>query len=806
MPSEFPANPILNSPFRRPERHFGLGAGGAPTGTILEGRRPGSGLVEELRRQVGAWRALPPRKWAVSGETERLLRHWRDPERRANRLFFCQLEAAETIIWIAERAPADMRTRLAAADPELGRLAIRMATGTGKTTVMAMLIAWHAANKAADRDNPAYSDNFLILCPGLTIRERLRVLLPGHAENCYEAQDLVPPEMLDSLSAARIRIVNVQAFKPRPPPGATTLARALLRGREEQAAAPEIRIGRACAGLGGPVLVLNDEAHHCWRGEGEEGRIWLQGIEAVRRRLGLRGVYDFSATPFFLRGSGRGEGTLFPWVVGDFPLIDAIESGIVKVPRRAMAETGGDPLRAVEALYPHYREVFESWRAAAMPTPPVFIIVCGTTRLSRQVFDHVRTQLPLFRPEPDGTPRTLLIDSAQLESGEAMGTDFRRAAAGEIRELRRRAGRELSDEELLREAMRTIGRPGKLGAPIRCVVSVAMLTEGWDARTVTHILGLRAFASQLLCEQVAGRGLRRVGPAGERPAPEFVDISGIPLAFMAPASATAPKPPPAPFPVILRDRPPVRYPRVIGYRAGFPVERLHPAFSAASRLATGEPAGEAREGERVFALASLTLQRWFRDGEGNPKTHLFPDLVTIATAWMRDWLEGGLATRMLEEEAARRIARSCLLVMEGDGHPRPVLDPRRPEGSGGGSGPILCTDAEEEAFCRSLDAMPETLAFLAKGRMDFAIPYVAEGEARHWRPDFILRLDAGRGWGDAINLVIARDPPSADFAAEKAAAMRTLWLPCVNADGRFGRWDFLAAKDAAAIRSYLDAR
>jgi len=853
--SAFPRNPILGTAYRAPVRHFELDALGAPTGRICEGRREAAGLAEELRREVASWRALPPNSWGVSGTTKRLLRHWRDPERREHRLFFCQLEAIETLIWIAELAPSALRARIAAADPEFGRLAVKMATGTGKTTVMAMLIAWHALNKAADPLNPLYADAFLILCPGLTIRGRLRVLQPGHRDNCYQAQDLVPADMMADLALARIRIVNFQAFKPRPHPGATGLARALLRGREA-APSQEIAVERVCAGLAGRggIAVLNDEAHHCWRGRtaGVGARVWLDGIEAVRQRQGVRAVYDFSATPFFLRGSGYPEGTQFPWVVSDFPLVDAIESGIVKVPRRAAPDLGlprkaaivkdDDPFEAIGTLYAHYRQIFALWAEAGQAMPPVFVIVCGTTRVSKQIFDHVTETLPLFARDADGTPRTLLIDSAQLESGEAMGAAFRKAAAEEIQALRRFSGQELRDEDLLREAMNSVGKPGRLGAPIRCVISVAMLNEGWDTKTVTHILGLRPFASPLLCEQVVGRGLRRVSSFGVSLGgdAEYVDVAGIPFGFMADAAMAAPKLPPAPRLVAVPNREEIRFPRLQGYRAGFPAERLRAAFSEESILigdvsygpspACGRGRGPARRagrvragadvpmpqpfelfdrsphppasgplplpqaGEglsdgRVFALAMRTLRRWFLDGEGQPRAHLLPDLAAITGEWLRQCLTGCLSTEALIEEAAARIAQSCVLVQSGGTHPRPVLDPAAGVGTHAGTGLIACADAAEAAFCEALAALPGSIALMKNTGTGLAIPYVAEGEPRRWLPDFILRLDDG-GNGP-LNLVVERGFRQSPFSAEKAAAIRDLWLPCVNADGRFGRWDFL---------------
>jgi type III restriction enzyme len=383
------------------------------------------------------------------------------------------------------------------------------------------------------------------------------------------------------------------------------------------------------------ILAINDEAHHCYREKpadpddedlkgderkeaeqnNEAARLWISGLEAVNRQLGLSRVIDLSATPFFLRGSGYAEATLFPWTMSDFSLMDAIESGIVKLPRVPVAENipgdkGGmpmfrnlweniradmpkkgrsrgeelDPLElptrlqtALEALYGHYEKTFDVWKKAGIKVPPCFIIVCQNTAISKLVYDFisgfhrkgedgttslVNGRLALFRNFDETTgnplprPNTLLIDSTQLEAGDALDDNFRSMAADEIERFRRdivertgdvRAGDNISDQELLREAMNTVGKPGQLGGGIRCVVSVSMLTEGWDANTVTHILGIRAFGTQLLCEQVVGRALRRqsydLNDEGLFNV-EYADIFGIPFDFTSQPDVPPPPPPP----------------------------------------------------------------------------------------------------------------------------------------------------------------------------------------------------------------------------------------------------------------------
>ena len=476
----------------------------------------------------------------------------------------------------------------------------KLATGAGKTTVMAMLIAWQTINAVRHPGSKRFTRGFLVVAPGLTIKDRLRVLQPNDPDSYYASRELVPGDMLDDVRRAKIVITNFHAFKLRERIDLSAGGRTLLQGRGEELNTLETEgqmLQRVMPDLMGTknILVLNDEAHHCYRAKpkdpdeedlkGDErkeaennnklARLWISGLEAVQRKLGLTRVIDLSATPFFLRGSGYAEGTLFPWTMSDFSLMDAIECGIVKLPRVPVAENipgdempvyrnlweniradkpkkgrgrgeDLDPLRlptrlqtALQALYGHYDKTFKLWEENGIRVPSCFIIVCQNTAISKLVYDYIsgfhrksedgtttleNGRLALFRNFDDTTgnplprPNTLLIDSEQLEAGDALDDNFRGMAADEIERFRReivertgdaRAGENLSDQELLREVMNTVGKLGQLGGSIRCVVSVSMLTEGWDANTVTHVLGIRAFGTQLLCEQVIGRALRR---------------------------------------------------------------------------------------------------------------------------------------------------------------------------------------------------------------------------------------------------------------------------------------------------------
>jgi type III restriction enzyme len=986
MASAFVNNPILNSPFREPDRHFRLSDDGTPTEIIEPTRRTSSyvvpvpsarrggprqaelelegddeptgrntpnALVNEIRSHIREWRGLAASQWGVTHDTARLLQHWRDVQ-RDKPLFFCQVEAAETVIWLTEVAPRHkvwetVRTANEEANPDLLRLAMKMATGSGKTTVMAMLIAWHTINKARRRNSRTFSDCFLIVTPGITIKDRLRVLLPSDPENYYETRNIVPADMLDDVRKAQIVITNYHGFKRRETIEAPKLTKAILAGRSEEFSTIESEgemIARVCRELMGRrgIIVINDEAHHCYRhkvrGEEEKeerlgadekaeakrneeaARVWISGLEAVRRKLGIGAVYDLSATPFFLRGSGYAEGTLFPWVVSDFSLIDAIESGIVKVPRVPVSDNqvGGllpqyrdlwrhigkklprknrtnqgemDPddlppplLGALHALYEHYEKVFEKWQAAGQGTPPVFIIVCINTSVSKLVYDYVagyerqegeRTVLipgkhALFRNVEDGRwlhrPRTLLIDSEQLESGEALSADFKKIAAAEIDEFKHELrvrfpgidAEKISDETLLREAMNTVGKPGKLGEHIRCVVSVSMLTEGWDANTVTHILGVRAFGTQLLCEQVVGRALRRVSYEPDKDGlfeAEYADILGVPFTFAAGPEIAAPKPPrPTTRVFAVEDRAEaceIRFPRVTGYRVTLPRERLVARFTANSKLeitpddvATRtrmEPiVGEQevltldklrakRPSEVAFAVAGHALRSRFRDDDGNLKPFLFPQLLRITQDWMRECLvcrgdtfPAFLLWRDFADMAAERIYTAVAGEAKGPEAIRPILDSYNREGSSRhvkfetsrsslfATSPGKCHvnfvvgDSDWELhFAQELEDMPEVLAYVKNQNLFFEVPYVNEGEERRYLPDYIVRLDLGGG--ETLNLVAEIIGFRRRDKQAKTDTMERLWVPAINNHGRFGRWGFVELTEvddaAKTIRAYV---
>jgi type III restriction enzyme len=677
LPIQAPVEePIINSPYVIPKAHWAYDKSGKAnkisgrrearyfwttqrvmTGqTDLEGVGGDYGserlpLVNALRVDVAKWRESGYEN--ASQVTKKLLAHWTRGDRK-RRFFFCQLEAVETIIYLNEILASGRRTRFnqtvtpqdyaamikgekppLAADmgdeffprlcdqpwdagqKALTRYGCKMATGSGKTVVMAMLVAWSFCNRGSVPGDTRFPSAVVVACPNLTVRERLQVLrTDGDPEKSYYAQfDIVPATLRGLLSVGRVMVTNWHAFAPESEHAEGGATYAVVQKGEEGADAFARRVLRDLYGRG-EVLVMNDESHHAYRpappeaavktkkkkgdesGFGDasdddqkEATVWVEGLDKLNASVGVRCCIDLSATPFYLGGSGYIEGSPFPWLVSDFGLVDAIESGITKIPRLPVADTSGRPdpkffrlwdeiKRQLKAqgdanfdrgkpkpeatwrqaepafnmLTSQWQERFEQHREAKGGqtfVPPVIIVVCDNTDMAQVFFEKIsgetveeiseedddgtvttrkeRRYNPAGVPFPDlantaGRTVTLRIDSKLLAEAE-VGTA---------------TGSKLKEAERLRELIANVGKPGTPGEHIRCVVSVQMLTEGWDANNVTQILGLRAFGSQLLCEQVVGRGLRRISydayidekSGEERLRPEYVDVYGIPFSVI----------------------------------------------------------------------------------------------------------------------------------------------------------------------------------------------------------------------------------------------------------------------------------
>lgn len=824
-------NPILNNPYEEPRRHYATSLGGELNyDDIRRGRRPFSGqvqsvpvrqrqgeslsvqelaqeygplLVNRVRSEVGAWRrAGYPQTTRITRE---LLQHWFLNEERpaGERLFFAQREAIETAVWLNEVAEksnpgAFIQRELEKArsgQASLPRIAFKMATGAGKTVVMAALIAYHFFNRREYGNDVRFADYFLVVAPGITIRDRLAVLrVDAHddagAADYYYQRSLVPRgwrRLLHELNR-RLVLTNYHAFEPKVLQGNKRSpfdGKIGADGRRTEAREDAAELLRRLLGSfrpGSRLLVLNDEAHHCYlpregdpqRAEGEDAEseneraaVWFTGLRQVSARFKVRAIYDLSATPYFLTGSGYEAYSLFPWVVSDFGLIEAIESGLVKIPflptwtntqhidmpmlrnlydnvkaglpkagqrrARARAREEGESVReappllpadlkvALEMFYHHYEEDFRRRVHTLAPgtaqlelndTPPVFIAVCNNTSVSKEVYKHLAGyELPPTEPggapevrpgvfdlfsnydpasrQPRARPPTLLIDSDALEHSGQINDDFKKVFAREIDLFKREharvhgavAAENISEAEILREVVNTVGRRGSLGQHVRCVVSVSMLTEGWDANTVTHIVGLRKFGSQLLCEQVAGRALRRrsysLCPYDETTGealpvttrrtqgvqwkfpPEYAYIIGVPFQLFKGGGDDLIEPPLATAQIMaLRERAALEltFPVVEGYRIDYPDQpitwdfsgngefcfdasgiptraTLGNAFSKEEEHLTAEDVLRLRDGRIIFDLTRALLRDHFSDDQRNPEFQRFHELRRGVEEW-----------------------------------------------------------------------------------------------------------------------------------------------------------------------------
>lgn len=658
--------PIICKPFEEPNQHWlydtktgkaSPQTGRRPASYYYKSKKTGSvqgelfaeeeredlPLVNLIRDDVRRWRKSNYE--GATHVTKQLLAYWNRDD-RYRRLFFCQLEAVETIIYLREIFSSGKKPRwntsLSIEDynrllknetpsfvdeklsqipklvdipnddnfPPLTRYGCKMATGSGKTVVMAMLIAWSFCNKGKVPGDERFTLAALVVCPNLTIKERLQVLRPDTANNYYEEFDIVPSQLLPELRKGKVLITNWHQFAPESPNVESGKSYLIVNKGDE---GPEAFAKRILGDLydSSPIMVMNDEAHHAYRpapqedltlsaeekADLEEATVWVSGLDRINKAVGVKFCIDLSATPFYIQGSGYTEGMPFPWLVSDFGLVDAIESGIVKIPRIPVSDTTGRPEPKYFALWKHvmdnlqpgekytsgkpkpdavwrevqdaittlasqWKEKFEYVNEASQgkdKTPPVMIVVCDNTDIAELFYRKISGEeiivtengvdeqenneddeinlskkkkkkkdkivfgngdlFPLLLSNSENFSPTLRIDSkllAQAESEDPKAS--KKDAANQLREI-----------------VSTIGKYGKPGEQVRCVVSVQMLTEGWDANNVTQILGLRAFHSQLLCEQVVGRGLRRMDYTINADGlfnPEYVDIYGVPFSVI----------------------------------------------------------------------------------------------------------------------------------------------------------------------------------------------------------------------------------------------------------------------------------
>ena len=927
---------IINSPYEEPQRHwhyeretrtFDLVAGRRPAGYVKA--TPGSKsfddpgvfveipLVNQIRPRVRSWREADYP--GVTSITKRLLDHWRDPERE-QRLFFCQLEAIETLIWLTEAPPAErVGIEIPSDGGDFVRQCCKMATGSGKTVVMAMAIAWHILNKVANPQDARFSKHVLVVAPGLTVKQRLQVLEPAAVGNYYEAFDLVPSALLDRLRQGKVLVRNWHALAWEREEDLKKRRSVDKRGPKSDEAYTREVLGEMASAHN--LLVINDEAHHAWRvnspGGGKsigaralkdsihEATVWIGGLDRLHKTRGILKCYDFSATPFAPSGKQTPEELLFGWIVSDFGLNDAIESGLVKTPRVVVRDDAvpdartyksrlyhiyNDPevkddlnrparpdeplpdlvLNAYYLLGYDWRETWKAWRRAGMPTPPVMITVCNRTETAARVkhaFDTGRIHID----ELCDRERMLRIDSKLLEEAEAREEPAELADAtdenahDEVEKpggLGQRRPTQAEWAERQRQKVDTVGKVGQPGEQIQNVISVGMLSEGWDAKTVTHIMGLRAFTSQLLCEQVVGRGLRRtsyeVNPETGLFEPEYVNIFGVPFTFL-PHEGGQGGPPPPPTPKTAIEPDPakaayeIRWPNVVRIDRVF-VPRLSldwskvapleldvvqtPQVAELAPILEGKPdvtrierielerlAREFRTQRIIFETARAVYDQMQHTWRGSREV-LLAQLVKIVEQFIasdriritpRVFGQDALRRRLVITLNMSRVVQHVLQAVQQENTERLelVFDRDHPIRSTGEmrtwytGKPCERTKKSHINFCvydstweatdaYVLDSSAEVAAWVKNDHLGFEVLYVHGGVVRKYRPDFLVRLASGE--------MLVLETKGRDTEQDRIKRQfLDEWVKGVNAHGGFGRWRWAVVRTPGAIRDLLRA-
>ena len=1019
------STPILNSPFEAPELHWLIEEGKAAV--KVPGRRRAGyfyrdprarldagdfgargewvelALVNLIRERTAEWRAV---EWpGITRTTRELLEYW-TRDGRETRLFFAQVEAVETIIFLIEARP-DFRQgidvpldepsddRKADGFSVFRRLACKMATGSGKTIVMAMLAAWSILNKVNDRSDARFSDMVLTVCPNVTIRNRLQEIDPQLGESSvYRTRDLVPERLMADLSQGRVLITNWHVFEPQglqiggvsakvskagvpvriretitiaakttSSRGSRYLTQAeldrqvsagLLTVKNEQrdakgnlrkveieavryvesdAALVNRILGREVGGKQN-ILILNDEAHHAYRIRKEEAddideeedeedadylvkeaTVWIDGLDRINKLRGINLCIDLSATPYFIGRVRQDANRIFPWVVSEFGLTDAIESGLVKIPQLAVRDPSGQEIPGYfniwrwilpqltsaergarkgspkpEAILKYantpismlaglWEEMRREWAASEdEPRPPVFIIVCKNTRIAKVIHAWIAegeapTGIPISKIEAlkNTTDRIVTIrvdtkvvqesDTEQAKSDEVAWMRLTLDTVGKLDWPRDRQGRSLYPkgfEELAKKLDRPLHPPGR---DVRCIVSVGMLTEGWDCNTVTHIIGLRPFMSQLLCEQVVGRGLRRasyeVGEDGKL-TEEVAKVFGVPFEVIPFKENKSGPQPPRPKRYRIHALPEkaefaMTYPRVEGYRqairnmvsvdwSAVPTLTLDPRrippeveVKAALPSNQGRPSlhgpgklenvdlNPYRAGRRMQELAfqmarDLTRDYVSLDTCTVPAHVLFPQILRIAQRY--------IAEKVIPEAPAERIdvflspyygwviERLVGAIRpdasQGEAPENPVYEKNRAEGTTGEvdfwtsrevrevvkchlNYVVADTKQWEQSAAYTIDKHPRVAAFVKNSGLGFAIPYFHNGQPHDYEPDFLIRLVA-----EKRRYLILETKGYDDLAEVKTQAAKR-WTEAVNADGRYGTWQYTMVRKVGDV-------
>ena len=921
---------IVNTPYDPPQRHwaqtddkrFELVEQRRPAGYFITDTRHNTNrfvkldLAERIRERVADWQAAEYP--GITTVTRRLLEHWHDREQRENTPFyFCQLEAIETLIWWVE-APASFRQGIEI--PSDGglweRLCSKMATGTGKTTVMAMIIAWQVVNALTYPQRKEFSRAVFIVTPGLTVKERLQVLHPSHAQNYYDEFNILPsPAYRDKLNQVALLIENWHSLMPLKQP-----ERSVKKLGPESDRAFSDRVLKdlgTCKNL----LVINDEAHHAYRipaelkakrvagmskEDQEEATRWIEGLDRIHKTRRIVRCFDLSATPFAPTGKKTTEEALFPWIVSDFSLNDAIEAGLVKTPRVVVRDDAlpvkwkGTDYRSrlyhlyvdkdvkddlnsrAEAHQPlpelvqiaytllgaDWRETLKTWQEKGHKIPPAMLTVCNRIETARRI-EHFFLKDDCLIDELNASGQVLRVDSTILDKAEVGEESSKKDEAYEERlkeiighsgldDLKKASWLDKSKEEQLRAIVDNVGKANTPGQKVQNVISVAMLSEGWDAKNVTHILGLRAFTSQLLCEQVIGRGLRRTAYEKDdegRFLPEYVNVIGVPFTFLPQEGEGEPPPPPPPrtaveslpervefeivWPNVLRIEEVLNPTLAVDWLLVEPLQlqpELTPTAAEMAPTLSGIQdvtktslidlqvhAEKFRFQHLVFHASRKAYERLYSKAwQGEKHILIFQiirivehflksDKIVIASLFHQEELRKRVLLAMTIDRTVQHI---CQFVRQANTQRlEPVFDRDYPIGSTAHmrtwytSKPchptqksqishVVFDSGWESAALFALDQSHLVKAYAKNDHLGFYVLYLFNGAVRKYFPDYLVRLSNGK------TLVLEiKGQPNEESKAKQAAMER--WVLAVNAKGGFGEWCRDEATEASAIHDLI---
>ena len=917
---------IVNSAYSEPSQHwryslekgeFILEIGRRPAGYFVSeqgsnqyndiGRFVELPQVNDIRDRVKRWRLLGYP--GVTGVTKKLLDHWNDSEQRTYPFFFCQMDAIETLIWLTEAPDSEkIGIEIDQGDNEFKRICSKMATGTGKTTVMAMLVAWQILNKVTYPQDKRFSKNIFIVTPGLTVKSRLAVLNPSNSSNYYDAFNIVPFSLKEKFNQGKVLVQNWHNLSW--DDEATIRKRRSVDKRGPLSDEAYVRQVLGEMSKHNNIVIINDEAHHAWKRNPEikikydkddatliqeleeQSTIWVGGLERISRARGILTCYDFSATPFAPSGKKNDETALFSWIVSDFGLNDAIESGLVKTPRMVADDDGlsnattyksklyhiyGEDdvrkdlsrpakpnevlptlvLEAYHLLGHDWLKTYNNWMESESQIPPVMITVANRTETASRIeyaFKHDLIGIEeLCQPE-----YICKIDSKTLKKIENEEITLDPQTNVDPDSLTK-------DEQaaLLRATVNTVGQIGQPGEQVRNIISVGMLSEGWDAKTVTHIMGLRAFSSQLLCEQVIGRGLRRTSYDIDENtglfSAEYVNIFGIPFSFLPQESAEGtPKTPSPQTQIHVRSdkaQYSLEWPNVIRTDIEIKDELVLDLDNIPS-LSIGETTLISRAdlapflGDRLYDGLSETIDlNTISDGEMRLQTAIFR---AAAVLYEEEWASKG--TRMcimgqlikaiekfinspklevlLDSCKDRNSPKFRALVFINIGriinHIREyltivnterktiVLDSNRPVRSTEDmptwytKKPCSLVEKSHISHCvydstyetsdaYILDHSEFVSAWAKNDHLGFEIPYMYNGGIRSYRPDFLIKLT------NSHMLILETKGKMTEEVQAKHRALQQ-WVDCVNETKDYGIWhcdfSFLETDLDAVLKKY----